>query len=82
MTLGGCTSPKQSMPPSKAVEMVTERMRQFVDFEKDTEIGRALNTIHLAINENENLHTDIDEMARIIKDLNDKLQARTQAVFR
>lgn len=81
MALGGCSSPQPSMPAGDAVEFIKGVIRQHVDLEKDPKISGALNTIHLAVNENENMHTDIGEMVRIIKDLNERLKAKRQAVF-
>lgn len=41
----------------------------------------ALCDVQLATNENVNLHEQVDEMARIIADLNKQLEARAQAKF-
>ncbi len=44
-------------------------------------VSGALHDVQCAVNENENLHEQVDEMARIIADLNKQLEAKSQAKF-
>jgi hypothetical protein len=81
MALGGCQILQPSMPAQDAVEFVKCAIMQHVALDKNPKLAGALNTIHLAVNENDNLHTDIDEMARTIRDLREQLAAKRQAVF-
>ncbi len=63
-------------------DIVMQRIKiNLSDKETDKKVGAALMDVQLAVIHNDNLQTTVDEMARIIKDLNGWLEAKKQAVF-
>lgn len=81
MTLGGCTSPKPGMPAGDACQFIRDLVAEHVKLEENPKAVEALNTIHLTINENENLRIDLAEAHRLNRDLYRQLDERRQAVF-
>jgi hypothetical protein len=60
---------------------IRDLVAEHVKLEGSPEVTKALNTIHLAINENDNLHTDLDEAQRQIRDIYKQLDELRQVVF-